>query len=106
VDGANAHDTGLAAPTLDGIVIARKTPSEDAPQHLCLDAAYVGEKTEQVVKHHKYIAHIRPRSEERVQAQSADPEKPAASMGRRTASLLAQPFTQDPGPLGETQRNV
>src|SRR6201993_3637052 len=39
VDGANAHDTRLAAPTLDGIVIARPEPSEEAPQHLCLDAA-------------------------------------------------------------------
>lgn len=75
VDGANAHDTRLAGPTLDAIVIARPEPSEKAPQNLCLDAAYVGEKTEQVIKQHKYIAHVRPRGEDRAQAHSHDPTK-------------------------------
>jgi len=75
IDGANTHDTRLVAPTLDDIIIARPEPSEDAPQNLCLDAGYVGEKTEQVVKHHQYIAHIRPRGEDRAQARSLDPTK-------------------------------
>jgi putative transposase len=75
VDGANAHDTRLADPTLDAIVIARPEPSETAPQNLCLDAAYVGEKTEQVIKQHKYIGHVRGRSEDRAQAHSLDPTK-------------------------------
>ena len=75
VDGANVHDTRLAALTLDSIVLARPEPSEDAPQHLCLDAAYVGEKTKEVVDQHKYIAHIRPQSEDKAQARSPDPTK-------------------------------
>lgn len=75
VDGANVHDTRLVAPTLDALVIARKTPSEQAPQHLCLDAGYVGEKTQEVVEQRQYIAHVRPRDEERAQARSADPSK-------------------------------
>jgi putative transposase len=75
VDGANVHDTRLVAPTLDSIVIARPEPSEEAPQNLCLDAGYVGEKTEQVVKDHQYIAHIRPRGEDKAQARSLDPTK-------------------------------
>src|SRR5947209_10040257 len=75
VDGANVHDTRLGEPTLDGIVIARPVPSEKAPQNLCLDAAYVGDKTEQVVKQHTYIAHIRSKDEDRAQARSADPTK-------------------------------
>ena len=56
-------------------MIARPEPSEKAPQHLCLDAAYVGGKTQEVVDQHQYIAHIRPRDEDRAHAQSQDPTK-------------------------------
>jgi putative transposase len=75
INGANAHDSRLADPTLDGIVIARPEPSPLHPQNLCLDAAYIGEKIEQVVKQYQYIAHVRGRSEESAQARSADPSK-------------------------------
>jgi putative transposase len=75
VDGANVHDNRLAAPTLDSIVIARPEPSEKAPQHLCLDAAYVGEKTKEIIDQHQYIAHIRPIDEDRAQARNVDPTK-------------------------------
>lgn len=65
VAGANVHDALLVVPTLDAIVIARPEPSEGAgaQQHLCLDAGYVGEKTEEVVTVLEYVAHIRPRGE-------------------------------------------
>jgi putative transposase len=75
VDGANVHDTRLVAPTLDSIVIARPEHSLEAPQNLCLDAAYVGEKTKEIVDQYKYIAHIRPRGEDKAQARSTDPTK-------------------------------
>jgi putative transposase len=38
VDGANRHDVRLLCATLDGIVIMRPKPTEEHPQHLCLDA--------------------------------------------------------------------
>ena len=38
VDGANRHDVRLLCTTLDGIVILRPDPTEEHPQHLCLDA--------------------------------------------------------------------
>jgi putative transposase len=75
VDGANVHDTRLVASTLDAIVIARPEPSEKAPQHLCLDAAYLGRRTQEVIDQHQYIAHIRPIDEDRAQARSSDPTK-------------------------------
>ena len=65
-----------------------------------------GEKTKEFVDQHKYIAHIRPRGEDRAQAQSKDPKKQAAPLGRRTTPFLAQPFTQDPGPLGKIDRDL
>src|SRR2546421_10897846 len=40
VDGANRHDVKLLCATLDGIVVTRPAPSEEQPQHLCLEAAY------------------------------------------------------------------
>jgi transposase len=40
VAGANRHDVKLLCATLDGIVVARPVPSQEQPQHLCLDAAY------------------------------------------------------------------
>lgn len=75
VDGANVHDTRLVAPTLNAIVIARPEPSEKAPQHLCLDAAYLGGKTQEVIDQHQYVAHIRPIDEDRAQARNVDPTK-------------------------------
>jgi putative transposase len=75
VDGANVHDTRLVAQTLDSVVIARPEASALLPQNLCLDAAYVGEKTQEVVDQHQYIAHIRPRGEDKAQARSTDPTK-------------------------------
>jgi putative transposase len=89
VEGANVHDTRLAAPTLDAIVIARPEPSEKAPQHLCLDAAYLGGKTQEVIDQHQYIAHIRPIDEDRAQARSGDPtRKPRRWVVERLHSWL------------------
>jgi hypothetical protein len=42
IEGANRHDVKLLCATLDGIVIARSEPTEERPQHLCLDAGYDG----------------------------------------------------------------
>lgn len=63
LSGANTHDVKLLADTLDGAVVLRPEPSDDAPQNLCLDAAYTGHQDE--VEARGYIAHIRPRGEEK-----------------------------------------
>jgi hypothetical protein len=73
---------------LEGIVIARPEPSALLPQHLCLDAAYVGEKTKEVVDQHQYTAHIRPRDEERAQAASTDPIKKPRTLWLSNGSIL------------------
>jgi putative transposase len=87
VEGANVHATRLAAPTLYAIVIARPEPSEKASQHLCLDAAYLGGKTQEVIDQHQYFAHIRPIDEERAQARSGDPtRKPRRWVVEKTQS--------------------
>lgn len=75
VDGAKVHDTKLVATTLHAIVIVRPEPNNKAPQHLCLDAAYVGGKTQEIIDQYQYVAHIRPVDEDRVQARNSDPTK-------------------------------
>ncbi len=67
VDGANRHDSKLLVATLDGIVIARPEPTEEHPQHLCLDAAYDGAPAREEVQARGYIEHIRSRGQEKVE---------------------------------------
>jgi putative transposase len=40
IAGANVHDTKLLAATLGAIVVTRPQPTEERPQHLCLDKGY------------------------------------------------------------------
>lgn len=65
VDGANRHDVKLLVATLDGVMIARPEPTEEHPQHLCLDAAYDGAPAHQEVQARQYIPHIQSRGEEK-----------------------------------------
>ena len=39
VAGANIHDTKLLKQTIEAIVVDRPEPTDDTPQHLCLDRA-------------------------------------------------------------------
>ncbi|GHO76541.1 hypothetical protein KSD_43120 [Ktedonobacter sp. SOSP1-85] len=65
VDGANRHDTRLLCATLDGIAILRPDPTEEHPQHLCLDAAYDGAPAHQEIESRHYLPHIRSREQEK-----------------------------------------
>jgi putative transposase len=75
VAGANVHDLKLAAPTLDAIVVERPLPTTEQPQHLCLDAGYDYDLPRFAAEQRSYIAHIRPRGEDRATAGSTDPRK-------------------------------
>jgi len=65
VAGANRNDMKLVEATLESIMIARPTPTEEAPQHLCLDAGYDYETVYETVKAHQYVPHIRPNQHNR-----------------------------------------
>lgn len=66
IAGANVHDTKLLAATLDAIVVERPVPTEEAPQHLCLDKAYDNPTGEAAVAEHDYVPHIRRIGEEKL----------------------------------------
>jgi putative transposase len=68
VSGANVHDTKLLGATLDAIVVERPQPTEEAPQHLCLDKGFDNPTGHQVAAAHGYQAHIRRIGEEKLDA--------------------------------------
>jgi len=85
IDGANRHDSKLLAATLDGIVVLRPEPEEDA-QHLCLDKGYDYDFVREEVSARGYEGHIRGRGEER---RERDHErKPRRWVVERTISWL------------------
>src|SRR5258706_13545799 len=65
VAGANRTDMKLGGATLDHLMIARPTPTEENPQHLCLDAGYDYETVFETVRLHQYVPHIRPNQHNR-----------------------------------------
>lgn len=65
VEGANRHDMKLMGPTLASMVVERPEPTEDAPQHMCLDKGYDYPEIHQLLAEFGYTAHIRCRGEEK-----------------------------------------
>jgi len=66
IAGANVHDTKLLEATLDAIVVERPEPSEDSPQHLCLDKGYDNPTGHEAAADHDYVPHIRRIGEEKL----------------------------------------
>ncbi len=65
VAGANRHDTKLLGATLDAIVVERPAPTEEKPQHLCLDKGYDNPTGHEAAQAHGYTPHIRRIGEEK-----------------------------------------
>ena len=64
IDGANRPDFELAEGTLLSIPIPRPEPSDEAPQHLCLDKGYDVDDVHGLAHDFSYVAHIKARGEE------------------------------------------
>jgi len=65
VSGANVPDFKLLEATLDAIAVERPSPTDEAPQHLCLDKGYDNEPSRNALQERGYIAHIRRIGEEK-----------------------------------------
>ena len=68
VAGANVHDAKLLEATLDAIVVKRPQPTEEEPQHLCLDKGYDNPSGRRAAARHGYQAHVRRIGEEKLDA--------------------------------------
>ncbi len=64
----NVPDFKLLEATLDAIVVERPSPTDEAPQHLCLDIGYDNEPSRDVLLERGYIAQIRSIGEEKDEA--------------------------------------
>jgi putative transposase len=66
VSGANVRDDKLLAATLDAVAVERPEPTEEAPQHLCLDKGYDNRPSKELVEGRSYVPHIRRIGEEKL----------------------------------------
>lgn len=66
VSGANVHDTKLLRKTLEAVVVERPAPTDEKPQHLCLDKAYDNPTGDATVAEYEYQPHIRRIGEEKL----------------------------------------
>jgi hypothetical protein len=63
VSGVHRHDSQLVEATLQSIPIQRPMVRRYHQQHLCLDAAYVGDEVAAMAQAFRYTLHVRPRGE-------------------------------------------
>jgi putative transposase len=57
-------DFKIVEATLDAMVVERPSPTDEAPQHLCLDTGYDNEPSRDVLLERGHITHIRSVGEE------------------------------------------
>lgn len=63
---ANVNDTKLLRATIEAIVVDRPEPTDDAPQHLCLDKGYDNPTGRTATADANYVPHIRRIGEEKL----------------------------------------
>jgi putative transposase len=57
IAGANVHDTKLLAATLEVIVVEGPRPTDERPQHLCVDKGYDNPSGHETVATSQYTPH-------------------------------------------------
>jgi putative transposase len=62
--GANVNDHKLMRATIEAIATDRPEPTEEAPQHLCLDKGYDYDEPRDLAKEFAFTLHLRTRGEE------------------------------------------
>ncbi len=56
----------MAQKTLDAVVVERPAPTDEAPQHLCLDKGYDNRGSRGIAEERGYVPHIRRIGEEKL----------------------------------------
>ncbi len=88
VSGANCPDMKLVQDTIDSIPVDRPSPTEAAPQGMCMDKGYDYASVREALDHAGFTAHIRSRGEE-VEAKKYKPSsKPRRWVVERTHSWM------------------
>lgn len=83
---ANRHDSQLALPTLESIVVPRPQPRPRKPQHMCADKAYDDGKFRQRLRRRHYVPHIKSRGDESAEQKRHRHAKARRWVNERTQS--------------------
>ena len=78
IEGANVHDSEVLHKNFENTIAPfenLESPLDGDPHNMCLDAAYVGEKTEEYLAEQVVFAHIRPRHEENAEKDKFPPRR-------------------------------
>jgi putative transposase len=87
---ANVVEQKLLEATIEAIVVDRPEPTPEAPQHLCLDAAYDNPRGEGAATAAGYIPHIRRIGEEKKSCDQSKGHKPRRWVVERTLAWLSK----------------
>jgi len=90
ISAANVNDAQLLAITLDAIVVERPLPTEEAPQHLCLDKAYDNQTGATAACEAGYTPHIRRIGEEKLDPNGAKTHPARRWVVERTFGWLSR----------------
>lgn len=90
VGPANRHDATLLRETLEAVIVERPEPTEEKPQHLCLDKGYDNPTGRQATEEHGYIGHIRPIGEEKGEIRGPRKYPPRRWVVERTLAWLSK----------------
>jgi putative transposase len=90
IAGANVPDCKLLRETIEAIVVERPEPTEEEPQHLCLDKGYDNPTGRKAVEGTGYTPHIRKIGEEKKPCDRAKGHKPRRWVVERTLAWLSK----------------
>lgn len=90
VAGANVHDTKLLKATIDAIVVDRPDPTDESPQHLCLDKGYDNPTGHATAGQENYTPHIRRIGEEKLDEKKRKRRKARRWVVERTHAWLSK----------------
>jgi putative transposase len=90
IAAANVNDQKLLRETIEAIVIERPQPTPEAPQHLCLDAAYDNPTGREAAAAGGYRPHIVPVRKEKRSKTRPKGHKPRRWVVERTLAWLCK----------------
>lgn len=90
IDGANIPDCKLLEATIEAVVIQRPEPTEEAPQHLCLDKGYDNPTGRQAATTGGHTPHIHRIREEKQPRRRKKGCKPRRWVVERTLGWLSK----------------
>lgn len=90
VAGANVHDCKLLEQTIAAIVVARPEPTEQSPQHLCLDKGFDNPTGRAAAESGGHRPHIRKIGEEKLDKKGRKRHKARRWVVERTLGWLSK----------------